>query len=77
MLFTFQAACKTGQFAPSDSPASAALRREALAACARLEAEIGRLRAAAAREKQMARQVALNLELKRLQGAHAAARAKL
>lgn len=36
-----------------------------------------RLRAAAARETQMARQVELNLELKRLEAAQAAARAQL
>jgi hypothetical protein len=76
-LFAFQPACKTCRFALSDSPASAAARREALAACARLEAEIARLRAAATREKQMARQVALNLELKRIEAELAAARGKL
>lgn len=76
-LFAFQAACKTGRFAPSDSPASAAARRDALAACARLETEIARLRTAAAREKQMARQVALNLEIKRVEAGLAAAYSKL
>lgn len=65
VLLAFQAASKTGRFAPAVSPASALARREALSACARLEAEIARLRATAAREKQMARQVAINLELKR------------
>ena len=76
-LLAFQAACKTGRFAPSDSPASAAARREALVACTRLEAEAERLRSAAAREKQMARQVALNLELKRLEAELAAVHANL
>lgn len=72
-LLAFQAACKTGHFAPPDSPASADARRAALAACSRLEAEIAHLRAGAAREKQMARQVALNLELKRVEAELAAA----
>jgi Domain of unknown function (DUF4391) len=76
-LFSFQAACKTGHFAPLESPEAAAARREALAACAQLEAEIARLRAAAAREKQMARQVALNLELKRIEAELASAHGKL
>ncbi len=76
-LLAFQAACKTGHFAQSESPASAAARREALSACARLEVEIGRLRAAAVKEKQLSGQVQLNLELKRLQAAQLAALAKL
>jgi hypothetical protein len=41
--------------------------------CERLEAAIARLRSAAAKEKQMARQVELNLELKRLQAQYAIA----
>jgi hypothetical protein len=77
ILLTFQAACKTGRFAPWASPASAIARREALADCARLEVEISRLRAAAAREKQVPRQVALNLELKRVEAELTAAHAKL
>jgi hypothetical protein len=52
-------------------------RREALQECTRLEAEIARLRAAAAKEKQLARQVELNLALKRVEAAQAAALAKL
>jgi hypothetical protein len=67
MLLAFQAGCKTGRFVLSDSPGSALARREALTACAKYEAEIIRLRSAAAREKQMSRQVALNLELKRIE----------
>lgn len=76
-LHAFQAACKTGRFALTDTPASAAARREALSVCARLEAEVARLRGAAAREKQMARQVALNLELKRIEAEFAAAQTNL
>ena len=76
-LVAFQAACKTGRFSPSESPASAVARREALAVCARLEAEIARLNAAAIKERQLPRRVELNLEIKRLKSAQAAAFAKL
>lgn len=76
-VFALHAARLTGSFAAPASPAHAAARRDALRECARLEMEIARLRAAAAKEKQLPRQVEFNLELKRLQAAQAAARAKL
>ena len=76
-LLALQAARVTGAFAIAAIAEHAALRRDALQECARLEAEIARLRAAAAKEKQMARRVELNLELKRLEAAQAAARANL
>jgi len=53
------------------------MRRAALKECAFLDSEIARLRAAAVREKQIARQVELNLELKRVEAAFAAARVKI
>ena len=65
----------TGAF--SESPVQAAARQEALRECARLDAAIARLRAAAAKEKQVARQVDLNLELKRVERQLAAARQRL
>lgn len=71
------AARVTGRFAVATSPDAAASRREALRECARLDAEIARLRSAAAKEKQVPRQVALNLELKRMAAARAAALARL
>jgi len=43
----------------------------------RLEGEIARLRAAAAKERQMPKQVELNLQLNRAEVAQAAARTKL
>ncbi|MGA2765098.1 MAG: DUF4391 domain-containing protein [Spirochaetia bacterium] len=55
----------------------AIMRRAALKECAFLDSEIARLRAAAVREKQIARQVELNLELKRVEAAFAAARVKI
>ena len=76
-VLALQAARRTGVFATPTSPGSAAARREALQECARFEADMTRLRAAAAKEKQMARQVGLNLELKRVEAARAAALAKL
>lgn len=76
-LLAFQAACRTGCFKPATSAAAATARREALSACARLEAEMSRLRGLAAREKQIARQVALNLELKRIEAEFAAAQSNL
>ena len=56
---------------------TAASRRTALAECERLEAQMARLRAAAAKERQVARQVELNLEIMRVQAEHSAAQAKL
>jgi len=76
-VLALQAARRTGVFAPPGSPDSAATRREALQECARLEAEIARLRSAAAKEKQMARQLELTLELKRVEAAKAEALARL
>ena len=67
----------TGRFAIAESPEHAAARQGALAECARLEAQMSGLRTAAAKEKQIARQVELNLEVGRLQAEYADARAKL
>ena len=66
-LTALQAARYTGTFKAVDDPAQAAARRAALRECKRLEQEADRLRALAAKEKQMAKQVDLNLALKRVQ----------
>ena len=71
------AARLTGSYQTPTTPEQAAKRRQALADCERLEAEVSRLRAQAAKEKQMARQVELNLTLKRVQAELAAARRQL
>lgn len=76
-LLALLAARVTGYFAVATSPDQAAARREALRECARLDTEISRLRAIAAKERQVPRQVALNLELKRAEAARAAALARL
>jgi len=71
------AAQVTGTFVLRQSPEQAAVRRNALAECSRLEALMRSLRATAARERQVARQVELNLELTKALAEHSAARAKL
>jgi hypothetical protein len=76
-LLALQAARVTGAFALPSNAGQAEHRREALQESARLDKEIARLRATAAKEKQMARRVDLNLELKRLEAALAAAQANL
>ncbi|AAM72142.1 MAG TPA: DUF4391 domain-containing protein [Chlorobaculum sp.] len=76
-LLALKAAEVTGRFAVPTSADQAAARREALRECARLDAEIARLRKAAAKERQVPRQVELNLELKRAEAARAAALTRL
>lgn len=71
------AARLTGTFKAADSPQQAAARRQALQDCEQLELEAIRLRAQAAKENQLARQVELNLALKRVQTQLAAARQQL
>jgi hypothetical protein len=61
---------------PND-PARGAARAAALRECSRLEAKINHLRSAAGKERQMAKQVELNLELKRAEAAQSAARTQL
>lgn len=77
VALALEAARRTGGFELAGSSEHAVARRAALEECARLEAEVGRLRAVAVREKQIARQVELNLEIKRMEAAQAAARARL
>lgn len=71
------AARRTGSYQAAATPEQAAARRQALADCQRLEGEISRLRTQAAKEKQLARQVEMNLALKRIQAELAAARRQL
>jgi hypothetical protein len=76
-LLALQAARLTGVFTMPTNPEQAGLRRKALQEWRSLDREIAGLRAMAAKEKQMARRVDLNLELKRLEAARAAAQAHL
>jgi len=76
-ILTLKAAEVTGIFRPSDDHAHSVARQEALGDCSRLENEIARLRKAASKEKQIARQIELNMELKAAKAALDAARSKL
>lgn len=76
-LLALHASRVTGTFAVTANAEQAAARRDALQECARLDAEVARLRATAAKEKQMARRVELNLELKRVEAAQAVTREQL
>jgi hypothetical protein len=71
------AAGLTGSFTAPVSPEQAVARRQALQDCEHLEAEINRLHSQAEKEKQLARQVELNLELKRVQAQLSSARGSL
>jgi hypothetical protein len=72
-----QAARRTRTYALAKTPEEAAARRAALGECARLDGELARVRTAAEKETQLARQVELNLEFKRLEAAQAKERLKL
>lgn len=63
-LCAWQAAAVTGRFDASASPAQAIARRAALRRWRELDAQIASLRASARQEKQIARQVALNIKIK-------------
>ncbi|CAJ2906097.1 Uncharacterised protein [Burkholderia pseudomallei] len=76
-LTAAEAARITGRFRLSAGPTQAAEQREALRECHRLEQEMVRLRNQAAKERQIAKQVDLNLALQRLQADLNAARARL
>ncbi len=71
------AARVTGTFATAASPEMAAARRTALAEYEVLKAQLAKLCASAAKERQVARQVALNREIKRVQAERSTALAKL
>lgn len=76
-LTAAEAARLTGTFRLPNGSTAAAAQREALRACQRLEQEAARLRSQAAKERQIAKQVDLNLELQRLDARLRAARAQL
>ena len=64
-LVAWNAARITGAFKIAADVEHASAREQALIDCTRLDTEIARLRAAAKKEKQVARRVELNLEVKR------------
>jgi hypothetical protein len=65
-VIALHAADITGTFVKSPTPQHAESRRVALHECQRLEAEITRLRTDAAKDKQIPRQVEMNLAINRL-----------
>lgn len=77
VLLAFQAAQFTREFSLPTDAEYAATRKASLGEYVRLETEIARLRAAAAKEKQMARKIDLNLALKRAEEGLAAVRTRL
>lgn len=76
-LHALHVAQRTGCFRLAEDSADAAARHYALQACTELEAMITGLRARAAKERQIARQVELNLQITRLRNALIEAKAKL
>ena len=76
-LLAQQAAAITGAFRMPNDPAETTRRREALREMVNMAAEIDRLRSACAKERQMPRQVEMNLEIKRLERQIARAKEKL
>jgi hypothetical protein len=71
------AAGRTGQFRLCDTRDAADVRRQALETCAAADAEVARIRAAAARETQVARQAELNKALRAVRAKLSAAEADL
>jgi hypothetical protein len=77
VAFALQAAQTTGIFKLLESADQLAARRAALQSCIILQVKIASLRSAAGKASQMARQVELNIELKRTQAELEMARAQL
>jgi len=77
VLLALKATHVTGVFQLVADAAQAAVRRDALRECAHLDAEIARLRVLAGREKQMPRQVELNMQIKRMEAVLSEAKKKL
>ena len=76
-MVALNAATVTGCFALAESAEYDAFRREALRECGVLHEEIAHLRTLAAKEKQIPRQLELNLELKRIEAELATTKEKL
>jgi hypothetical protein len=76
-LIALHAARRTGRFELAGDPHMAQTRYTALMQCARLDAEIAAIRSRATSERQMAKQIALNQELKQAEAARDAALAAL
>lgn len=77
ILNALKAARWTGTFSLACDERAAAARRMALHEVSRLEGEASRLRTAAVKERQVARQVELNLKIKALEADRDGLRARL
>jgi hypothetical protein len=76
-IVSFQVWCVTKTFVLPSSPGQAEAKRRALARLADLDMEVARLRAQAERTTQVVRKAEINVALKRLREARAAAEANL
>lgn len=76
-LIAYLVACKTGAFSRAVSPEHSAECRQSLRESQELEAQLINLRAIASKERQLARQVELNLKIKRVQADIAAIQEQL
>jgi hypothetical protein len=76
-VIALQAAEVTGDFCLLASAEQTAARRQALQVSLTLQSKIASLRSSAIKESQLARQVEINIEIKRLQAALAAAQRQL
>lgn len=76
-MVALNTAIVTGSFALAENAEYAAARHNALRECGVLYEEIAHLRTRAAKEKQIPRQVELNLELKRIEAELATTKQKL
>jgi len=76
-MVAMNTAILTGSFALAENAEYAAARRNALRECGVLHEEIVRLRTLATKERQIPRQVELNLELKRIEAELATTKQKL
>lgn len=76
-LTGFRASLLTGKPGAPPTPDTAAAQRQALQRCIEIDHQIAQLRSAAVKEKQLPRQIAINLEVKRLMAERASAIASL
>ncbi len=65
-LTGFRASLLTGRPTPTPTRERAAAQRQALQRCIEIDSQIAQLRGAAVKEKQLPRQVVLNMDIKRL-----------
>jgi len=77
VLLALRAVSVTGEFTVVSEPGQSFVRQDALRDCARIDADISRLRAVARKERQVARLVEINLEIQGLQHERASVARKI